>query len=410
MTDDDILHRQAVDAAERGDADFMRRWLSSNPPRAVYTALPLVRAAAARQLDIVRMIVEKAGAEAFREMPHVLEIALRNKDWAMADYLLDKGAEPRLNNAVNLQHVHVDAPLGLLKKMLERESPGTRGRYLDTLFFLNIARSEERADILDWALSESRLAEHMRRVFFTQTLDQKPSLLHVLKKHGWFYAEADAGESPVSRAIEKGNAEGVKALLSLGADPDAMATHPYYPLIIAVHKGQTESVQALLAAGADALAHNGQALRHARSSPENAELLAMMEEAYRAQTVKAAAEFDGKDLFKAARGGLFAKIAAEAAEKGEKLDPVEVARVELDRSKSGCHIIGMLKTQGQLPSLLDTRLWQDPETAFRLFATCLTGEAREKFEREAQSALQKMHADNLAANMRKKNGGPRYRL
>lgn len=409
MTPEDDLHRRAVDAAERGDADFMKRWLAGGVPRQVYTALPLVRAVAAGQAEIVKMLVEKAGPGAFREMPHVLEIALRNKDWDLAHYLLDKGAEPRLGNAVNLQHIHTDAPVDLLKKMLVCETPAVRARFMDTLYFLNIARAENRADIIDWALQGNMMAEHMRRAFFVQTLDQKPSLLPVLKKHGWFFEEGNPGEPILSRAIEKDNVEGVKMLLSLGADPNALATHPYYPVIIAVHKGQAETVRAMLDAGADVLAHNGQALRAARNS-ENPELQALLEEAYRAQTEKAAAQYDGKSLFHAARAGLFPEIAAEAAARGEKLDPLEVASVTFVPERRGCYIIGMLQTQGQLPALLDTRLWEDPETAFGLFATCLAGDARAAFEAEAQSALQKMHADILASNMRKKNNGPRYKL
>lgn len=392
-------------AQHGGDAQMFADYLAEDPPLEEYTRWPLIEAVKAGHLRLAAMIVDKAGAAAFREVPHIVEIALREKRWDMTEYLVQKGAAPNLKDALSLNHHYKDMPLSTLQVLMEAEAPKVQKLYRETLVLAQAAQMANRDDIVDWLLSGPGIADNPRlsELFFFHTLDYRPSSLPVLKARGlWFEEDASHG-TPLIRAIECHNPKGVEALLALGADPNGGAWQ--VPLVTAVAEKQEEIVGILLEGGADVFSRQGGALRYARHHPEEAGILQKLEAALQAQSAHWRASFDGADLAAAAKGGLFPALAGEFAAEGRRLRSTDIACASGHDTPIAC----ILELRGEQDSLLDCRLWADPAADLRLIATSLW-DTRRDFEAKAEAALEKARSDENLQKLKKNAATPRFRL
>ncbi len=413
MTDDDVRLRQILLAAELGHKHIIRQYLDENPPLDEYTFLPLVRAVAHGQQEIVSMIVDHAGADAFKKAAHVVEICYRNKDWDMAKYLVQKGAEPRFNNGIALFHIHCDAPLDLIKTLLDSEDKAVQSRFKGTNFMLTLARTagknmEGRVDLLEWALKVTTTHDQAKRQFFISTLDQSPQYLLLLKKYGFYYEDDPEYGTPLLRAIANRNTEGVRELLYCGVKPDH--GHPMLPIAKAIAEGQENVVDLLLGAGSDLLMKHGFALDIARLPDAHPHIKARIEAVFAYQTqqhLEAYEAGDKNDMLKAAKAGRFPDLAKDFASAGRKIDPMHLGMVE---DWSLPHTVSVLEARGELKSLLDHRLFDNPRVAFALISTVISAKNKDAFSESAAEELRRMQSDAEISKLRQGRDARKFKL
>lgn len=356
-----------------GNLEAIERYLAQDPPLGEYASLPLIHAVSHGQRAAVDMILAKAGAEeAFRVSPHIVDIACLHKHWELAEYLVERGAPPRMEVSVYVLEIVREAPASLLKAMFAREGNAARKVFGKRSSFVMLAVREKREDILGWMIAESPASFKPFTDFFFDILDNHPDMLLVLQKHGLLQNIHPSDAAGIlERMLMTHNATGLRILLEEGLDVP-MATLLRY-----------------------------------KNEPGLRETGPLLEEAIAAKTRQLQQEYrPGKGEFAAAEAGLFPELARLKIAAGEKLDAGEIVSGLPPQS-----VLILLQLRGQMDCLLDCRLWKNPQADFERIAEAIDDpEARAAFAEKAHNVLQEMRAGRHQAVIRKQAGPGGFKL
>ncbi len=434
----DKLQLDLLYAAKEGCLDGIHRCLDAGADPAYSNNAALVLAVVGGHLEIVKALVA-AGAPLEKaeddESSHAyisyVTLAYDSRQWDIAEYLIQQGAEPHLRIGIVSGQIMKDAPLEKLKvfarNSIDIERMQDKGEQGDSVTFLTMAMVAGRSEALDWFLGQGHLNDETKRVIFQRTLIRRPAFLALLKNHGIFYHDDRDQGTPLLRAINGNSPEAVRALIALGADVNQRA--PYPALLKAVNAGSHAVVEALLEGNADIFMFGGEVFVRA-AGRDKAFYEMVQEQAARQQagwlekynskfsTMTARDILAATDLPYGQSGVLMAIKAGVFPELLEKIRAEKACFDEADplllvqQDDHGTSAVRLLMFTGKLDLLVDPALWKDLEKGLNSLLPFLPESwARPDFQKKVTEALLRHAADkDIGALHRKLGNKNRFRL
>ncbi len=227
-------------AVERGDLAGTQKALGQGAKVDVRNEkgrTPLIFAAQAGRLDLVKALVEKGADVNARTTTEigssVLSFAVGGKNLEAVKYLIAHGAEVDLrsrNGSTPLCHAAARGQNDMVALLLSKGAdPNLYGLYDTTANYdtaLIVAANSNHIDTLELLLSKGAKVDK----------------------------RTNKGHTPLMEAAKRPYPAVVKLFIEKGANVNARGSHGHTALIFAAYNGQNENIKLLLAAGADPLA------------------------------------------------------------------------------------------------------------------------------------------------------------
>ena len=247
-------------AAAQGDVEKVRQMTNKNPQltsKYCYGNIdtPLTAAARNGHIEVAELLLSRGADVSDRAQEALRVVADSEQEHVeMARFLLDHGADPKAGLRPAAFSGHED----IVKLLLDRGAPvdgNGPGEDGTPLYFAAASGSKAVFDLLIARGADRKAKAKNTTLLHKAAFGGNPELIEMLIAEGWDLTASDrGGRTPFDLAVESrhsGRLEAFKVFLKHGSSVSRKSYNGSEPLHFAAGSGSVDSVEALLSLGAD---------------------------------------------------------------------------------------------------------------------------------------------------------------